>query len=167
MPALVSPLRAWLAALLADESGVLRADRFPVDLGGAAYPLINEDRTCEVRYVSGDLRPFAGSCRRAVLTFNVRVAYRFATEPTMVTATDGDALVSTAEDRCADDAAAIRETCLDASLYETIPAGWTVVMMTPGVHTIEQGEGVVIGTLPVAMVASYNPANVTVGAALG
>ena len=81
MPALVSPLRAWLAALLADESGVLRADRFPVDLGGAAYPLINEDRTCEVRYVSGDLRPFAGSCRRAVLTFNVRVAYRYGDAP--------------------------------------------------------------------------------------
>lgn len=167
MPALVSPLRAWLAALLADESGVLRADRFPVDLGAASYPLINEDRACEVRYAGGDLRPFAGSCRRAVITFNVRVAYRFATEPAMVGAADGDALVSTAEDRCADDAAAIRETCLDASLYETIAAGWTVIMLTPGVHTIEQGEGVVIGTLPVVMVASYSPANVTVGAALG
>lgn len=163
---LVSPLRAWLASLVADESGVLRADRFPAPMGAPEYPLINEDRTCEVRYLTGDLRPFAGHCRRALLGFVLLVAYRTASEPTAVGADDGDALASTARDRCADDAAAIREVCLDASLYETIAAGWTVISLTPGVHTIEEGDGVVVGSLPVAMVASYNPADVTVGAAL-
>ena len=164
---LVSPLRAWLASLVADESGVLRADRFPAEMGSELYPLVTEDRTCEVRYVSGDLRPFAGSCRRALLGFELRVAYRTATEPTIVGAVVGAALASTARDRCADDAAMIREVCLNAANYTTIPAGWTVIQLTPGIHTIEPGEGVVVGVLPVAMVASYNPADVTVGAALG
>lgn len=163
---LISPLRAWLASLVDDQIAALRSDRYPADLGAAAYPLVSEDRTCEVRYMSGDLRPFAGGCRRSVVGFDVRISYRTATETTAVDAADGDAFDSTARDRCADDAAFLREALLDASHYATIAAGWTIVMLTPGVHTIEPGDGAIVGVLPVAMVASYSPTDVTAGAAL-
>lgn len=168
MAALISPLVAWLADLVDDQISALRSDRYPADLGPTPYPLINADRTSEVRYVGHDLRPFAGACRRIVLSLEVRIAYRYAVEPTTVGADDGEASTSTARLRCADDAALIREACLNASLYGTVSNGAVVEMMTPGPHTIDDpGDGSLIGVLPVELIASYSPSTVTAGAALG
>ena len=167
MPSLISPLVAWLAGRVTDEITALRSDRYPADAGDAEYPLIDVDRTVEARYVGHDLRPFAGSCRRLDLTVEVRIAYRYAAEPTALAGPDGEADTSTARLRAADDAAFLRERLLDASTYGAASNGAVVVMMTPGAHTIDDpGNGALIGVLPVALVASYTASSVTAGAAL-
>jgi len=167
VPALISPLVAWLAGRVTDEIAALRSDRYPADAGAAEYPLIDVDRTVEARYVGHDLRPFAGGCRRLDLTVEVRIAYRYATEGTALAGADGEAETSTARLRAADDAAYLRERLLDASTWGDASNGARVQMITPGPHTIDDpGDGALIGVLPVALVASYTASTVTAGAAL-
>ena len=164
---LISPLVEWLAGRVTDELAAIRSDRYPVAPDAAEYPLIDVDRTVEARYVGHDLRPFAGGCRRLDLTVEVRIAYRYATEPTALGGPDGEADTSTARLRAADDAVFLRERLLDAATYGAASNGAVVVMMTPGAHTIDDpGTGALLGVLPVALVASYTPADVTAGAAL-
>lgn len=168
MAALVSPIVAWVAGRVTTVASVLRSDDLAADLGDASYPEINEDRTVEVRYVGHDLMPFAGSCRRLVLSVEIRVAYRTALDLAQVTADDGEAGTSTARLRCADDAAVIREGLLDASTYgSALSNGARVIQVTPGAHTIDDpGEGVLVGILPATIVASYTASTITVGAAM-
>lgn len=164
---LVSPLVAWLADLVSDQISALRSDRYPDAAGDVGYPMVNADRTVEARYIGSALRPFAGGCRRLELSVDVRIAYRYATDPTAVDAPDGEAATSTARLRCADDAALLREALLNAANYGAASNGAVVVMITPGDHTIDDpGDGALVGILPVLLVASYNPADVAAGAAL-
>lgn len=167
MPALVSPLVAWLADLVSAQITALRSDRYPDAAGDPGYPLIDADRTVEARYVGSRLRPFAGACRRLELSVDLRIAYRYATDPTTVGADDGEAATSTARLRAADDAALIREALLNAANYGTASNGAVVVLITPGDHSLDDpGDGALIGVLPVLLVASYVPSSVTAGAAL-
>jgi len=161
--ALVSPIASWLSSLVATATGVLHSSRVGAELGAAEYPLLDEDRTLDVRYVSSDLRPFAGSCRRALLAFDIRVAYRYDLDLDLVASAGvGLSRTSLARLRAADDAAVIREACFDAALYSA-----SVVDVSAGIHTIDDGgDGVLVGTLPVTVVVNYDAAALVTGAAL-
>lgn len=167
MSALVTPLATWLSALVTTAAPVLHSERVGVELGSEAYPRINEDRTLDVRYTGSTLAPFAGGCRRLSVAFDLRIGYRYDLDLDAVDADDGASRTSIARLRAADDAAVIREACLNPALYGTASNGAVVIQIIPGAHSIEDdGDGTLLGVLPVVLVASYSAASVTTGAAL-
>ena len=61
----------------------------------------------------------------------------------------------------------IREACLNPALYGAASNGAVVQQVIPSDHTIDDpGDGSLVATLPVVLVASYSAAAVTVGAAM-
>ena len=169
MAALVTPLATWLSALVTTAATVLHSERVGAELGEAEYPPANADRTFDLRYTGSTLMPFAGACRRLHVRFDLRICYRYDLDLALAgtDADDGVSRTSIARLRAADDAAVIREACLNPALYGAASNGAVVQQVIPSDHTIDDpGDGSLVATLPVVLVASYSAAAVTVGAAM-
>lgn len=172
MAQLVSPVLAWLAALVTGASGtgrvvpasVLRSDRFDATLGDADYPAINADRTVSVLY-QGDTggvtdSPYCG-CVRETWPVEVRVGYRYDLDPAEVPAPAGDAQTAQARARAADDKGVIRRALLWPANYGTASNGVVITHVVPGAHRVEDsGNGVLVSVLPCELRVEYNPATV-------
>lgn len=168
MVALVTPIATWLSSLVTTAATVLHSERVGAELGEAEYPPANADRTFDLRYTGSMLQPFAGACRRLHVSFDLRVCYRYDLDLALAgtSASGGTSRTSIARLRAADDAAVIREACLNPALYGSA-GGAVVIQIIPSDHTIDDpGDGVLVATLPVVLVASYSASAVTVGAAM-
>jgi len=165
--ALVSPLAAWLSSLVSTAAGVLHSSRYGAELGASEYPQTEEDRTLDLRYLGSDVRPFAGSCRRLLVSFEARIAYRYDLDLATVGGDAGVSRTTIARLRAADDAAVIREACVNAANYGASSNAAIITDIRVGAHAIEdQGDGVLVSSLPMILEASYDPATLAVGAAL-
>lgn len=170
---LVTPLAAWLAALCTGASGAgitvpagtFHSDRFDSEAGDDSDPEITVDRRLEVRAIADELRPFAGSCRYLVATFEVRIAYRYDLDIAQVAGAAGIGRTTIARNRAADDGALVREALLDPSNLGAASNGAIVQQVNVGARTVEdQGGGEIVSVLPVTLTARYIRTDVTVGA---
>lgn len=171
---LVTPLADWLAALCTGASGAgitvpadtFHSDRFDSEAGDDDDPEVTVDRRLEVRSISDALRPFAGSCRYLVATFEVRIAYRYDLDIAQVGGAAGIGRTTTARNRAADDGALVREALLDPANLSAASNGAVVQQVAVGDRTVEDpGGGELVSVLPVTLTAQYNRADVRIAAA--
>ncbi len=172
MAQLVSPVLAWLAALVTGASGTgrvvpaaaLASDRFDAAMGDADYPAVNADRTVAVLY-QGDAggvtdSPYCG-CVREAWSVEVRVGYRYDLDPASADADAGDAKTAQARTRAADDKGVIRRALLWPPNYATAANGVRVDQVIPGAHRVEDsGSGLLVSVIPCELRVSYDPATV-------